>query len=499
VKKEKITALLVYPEYPVTFWSYKHALKFISKKASSPPLGLLTVAAMLPEEWTVKLVDLNVTSLLDKDIEEADFVLISAMSIQQKSAREIISRCKQKGVKTVAGGPLFTSNPDAFSDVDHLVLDEAEITLPLFLEDIKNATPQRLYTTDQWADITTTPAPRWNLINLKHYASLNIQYSRGCPFSCEFCDITVLYGHTPRVKEGNQIIAELARLYQMGWRGGVFFVDDNFIGNKMKLKKEVLPALTAWMKEFRYPFAFNTEASINLADDAELMRLMVEAGFDTVFVGIETPEENSLTECHKSQNRNRDLLSCVKEIQRAGLQVQAGFIVGFDSDPPSIFDRMTRFIQESGIATAMVGLLNAPRGTKLHERMKSEGRLLDDVSGDNMDASINFIPRMNSQALLAGYQKVLDTIYSPRHYYERVKRFLREYKPGQNGLFQFKAVYLVAFLKSVLYLGVIGRERIQYWKLLAWSLCIRPRLLPLAITLAIYGFHFRKVTVAKTV
>jgi radical SAM superfamily enzyme YgiQ (UPF0313 family) len=494
MNERNVKALMVYPEHPVTFWSYRHALKFISKKASLPPLGLLTVAAMLPEDWTIKLVDTNVTDLVDKDLEWADYVLISAMSIQQKSTREIINRCRLKGVKTIAGGPLFTSNPDAFPDVDYLVLNEAELTLPVFLEDLKNGCPKRLYETDDWADITTTPIPRWDLINLKSYASMNIQYSRGCPFNCDFCDITVLYGHKPRTKTKNQIIAELDCLYDVEWKRGVFFVDDNFIGNKAKLKNEVLPAIAAWMKESGHPFNFNTEASINLADDRDLMQLMVDAGFDTVFVGIETPDENSLTECHKSQNRNRDLLSCVKDIQRSGLQVQAGFIIGFDNDPPSIFDRMTRFIQESGIVTAMVGLLNAPRGTQLHERMKNEGRLLDDFTGDNMDSSMNFIPRMNQQTLFTGYQKVLDTIYSPRHYYKRIRRFLREYRPAENSLIHFEKGYIAAFFRSVLYLGIIGRERIQYWKLFFWSLFSRPRLLPLAIYLAICGFHFRKVT-----
>ncbi|OPY63629.1 MAG: Ribosomal protein S12 methylthiotransferase RimO [Syntrophorhabdaceae bacterium PtaU1.Bin034] len=486
--------LLVYPQHPDTFWSYKYALKFISKKASSPPLGLLTVAAMLPKSWEKRLVDTQVTGLCDEDIEWADYVFISAMSIQQKYARQVIQRCREKGVKTVAGGPLFTSNPDDFPEVDHLILNEAEITLPLFLNDLEKGCAKHVYSTGCWADMNLTPIPEWDLINVKKYASMNIQYSRGCPFNCEFCNITVLYGKKPRTKSAGQMLQELDYLYATGWRGSVFFVDDNLIGNKARLKKDLLPALVDWMRKKDYPFEFATEVSINLADDDELMRLMVEAGFDTVFIGIETPDENSLDECNKSQNKNRDLLACVKAVQRSGLQVQAGFIVGFDNDSPSIFDRLTRFIQESGIVTAMVGLLNAPRGTKLHARLQKEGRLLHEITGDHMDLSMNFIPKMNRDTLISGYQAILRTIYSPHCYYERVKRFLTEYSQGQTRRIHFQAHYLAAFFRSVLFLGIIGKERTDYWKLLFWSLFKHPRLIPLAIGLAICGFHFRKVS-----
>jgi radical SAM superfamily enzyme YgiQ (UPF0313 family) len=485
--------LLVYPQLPDTFWSYKYALKFISKKASSPPLGLLTVAAMLPPEWETRLVDTQVTPLGDGEIEWADYVFISAMSIQEKSVRQVVARCRAKGVKTVGGGPLFTAMADAFPDVDYLVLDEAEITLPLFLKDLEQGRLKHVYTSGERADIGLTPIPRWDLIDMKKYASMNLQYSRGCPFDCDFCNITVLFGQKPRTKGKDQIVAELERLYCTGWRGSVFFVDDNFIGNRAKLKKDVLPAIVGWMAEKRYPFEFATEVSINLADDRPLMEQMVKAGFDTVFVGIETPDENSLAECRKVQNENRDLMDSVKTIQRSGLQVQAGFILGFDNDPPSIFDRMARFIQDSGIVTAMVGLLNAPRGTRLHKRLGIEGRLLSEISGDHME-SINFIPKMNLDVLIHGYHRILRTIYSPHCYYDRVRRFLSEYAPGRNRIVRFKANYLTAFLRSVFFLGIVGRERIDYWKLLLWSLFTRPRLVPLAIQLAICGFHFRKVS-----
>ncbi len=485
--------LLVYPQYPVTFWSFKYALKFISKNASLPPLGLLTVAAMLPAEWEVRLVDKNVKTLSDADLRWADYVFLSAMSIQRESAERIILRCKSLGVKVIAGGPLFTSVPEEFGDVDHLILNEAEITLPLFLEDMKEGRARHIYTSPLWADLATTPVPRFDLLDKKKYASMNIQYSRGCPFDCDFCNITVLYGRMPRTKTASQVIAEMDDLYSRGWRGSVFIVDDNFIGNKGKLKKEVLPAIIAWMEKRKHPFALYTEVSINLADDAELMMLMVRAGFDQVFVGIESPNDSSLAECSKLQNRNRDLIACVKKIQRAGLEVQAGFIVGFDKDPAMIFERLIDFIQESGIVTAMVGLLNAPHGTKLYHRLKLEGRLVKSATGDNTDFSINFIPIMKMDALLSGYKTILKTIYSPKHYYARVKTFLKGYHPGPTRGRRLRINYVMAGFKSAVRLGIIGKERFQYWKLFFWSLFRRPRLFPLAITLAIYGFHFRKV------
>ncbi len=485
--------LLVYPEYPDTFWSFKYALKFISRKATFPPLGLLTIAAMLPKEWEKKLVDMTVTTLSDSDIEWADYVFISAMSIQKESVKRVIVKCKRLGAKIVAGGSLFTSGYEDFEDVDHLVLNEAEITLPSFLKDLKEGSPKHIYTSDQWADIKKTPIPLWELADMKKYASMCIQYSRGCPFNCEFCDVTLLFGHKVRIKTKDQILAELENLYLRGWRSGVFIVDDNFIGNKRELKKEVLPAMIDWMKKRKHPFSFTTQVSINLSDDEELIQLMVQVGFNAVFVGIETPNEESLAECGKIQNQNRDLIACVKKIQRFGLQVQGGFIVGFDSDPPSIFERLIEFIQKSGIVTAMVGLLNAPRGTRLYQRLVKEDRLLKDVSGDNTDLSINFIPKMNYEVLINGYKRVLRTIYSPKYYYERILTLLRNFEPLQKKKYQFHLCYLNAFLKSIWLLGIRGKGRIYYWKLLFWSLFKRPQLFPLAVTFAIYGFHFRKI------
>jgi radical SAM superfamily enzyme YgiQ (UPF0313 family) len=485
--------LLIYPRYPDTFWSFRHALKFISKKAAFPPLGLLTVAAMLPESWEKKLVDLNVRSLTDEEIKWADYVFISAMSVQRESANSVIERCHRLGRKIVAGGPLFTSSYDEFDGIDHFVLNEAEITLGPFIEDLERGVAKSVYSSSDWADISQTPVPKWDLINFKHYASMNLQYSRGCPYDCEFCDITVLYGRVPRTKTKEQVIAELDSLYNAGWRGSVFFVDDNFIGNKNKLKKEILPAIIDWTEAKGHPFYFNTEVSLNSADDEELMKLMVRAGFDAVFVGIESPNEESLEECRKLPNKKRDLVASVKKIQKFGMQVQGGFIVGFDVDPLSIFDKLTSFIQETGIVTAMVGLLNAPRNTKLYRRLKEEGRLLHVFSGNNTDFSMNFIPKMNRETLLNGYKSIVERIYSPKLYYERVKNFMKDFNPPQVKMFRITFSDIKALFRSAVVLGVIAKERVYYWRLFFWSLFTRPKLFPLAITFAIYGFHFRKV------
>lgn len=485
--------LLVYPRYPVTYWGFQYALKFVSKKAAFPPLGLLTVAAILPDEIEKKLIDMNVEKLTDEDILWADYVMISAMVVQKDSVRQVIDRCRFLGVKTVAGGPLFTSEPELYDNIDHLVLNEGEITIPLFLADLERGEAKHLYTTQKWPDLRTSPIPRWDLLNVKKYASLNLQYSRGCPFNCEFCDITSLYGNIPRTKDTSQMLAELDAIYDSGWRGTVFFVDDNFIGNKKKLINDLLPAVADWMEMRNYPFNFLTEASINLADDERLMGMMVKAGFHAVFIGIETPDEESLAECKKTQNKNRDLISCIRKIQRSGMEVQAGFIVGFDSDNHSIFSRMVRFIQESGIVTAMVGLLNAPKGTQLYQRLLSEGRMTEAFDGDNTNFTINFVPKMDKELLVRGYREIVTTIYSPKYYYERVIIFLKDFDDDKVGSESFNITNVFAFCRSMVFLGIIGKERYYYWKLFFWSLFRRPKLLPKAIRFSIYGFHFRKV------
>lgn len=489
--------LLVYPNYPETFWSYKYALKFVSKKASLPPLGLLTVAALLPSHWDKKLVDLSAgDNLTDQDIQWADYVFIGAMSIQRKSVNELITRFKKLGATIVAGGPLFTTSPQDFNQVDYLVLNEAEVTLPMFLDDLQKGNPRRIYTSKEKADLKSSPIPAWELIkNLKKYNTLCIQYSRGCPFNCDFCDVTLLFGHKVRTKTSSQLISELDKLYQLGWCEGVFVVDDNFIASKKELHDEVLPAIIQWNEEKHHCFSFGTQASINIADEEELMKMMVKAGFDSVFIGIETPNRESLQECHKNQNINRDLIDSIHKVQQHGMQVTGGFIVGFDHDPPHIFDEMINFIQNSGIVTAMVGLLNAPIGTALYHRLIKENRFLSFPSGSNTDFTINFIPKMNVQELLQGYHRILSTIYTPKYYYERVLSLIKNIniKHFKIRASRFRWIYLAAFFRSIWYLGIIEKGRKYYWKVFLWTLFHRPALFPAAITYSITGFHFRKI------
>ena len=488
-------ALLVYPRHPDTFWSFRHAVKVSSKRAVFPPLGLLTVGSMLPQEWDKKLIDMNVSNLTDSDILWADYVFISAMVVQRESVGNVIRQCRRLNANMVAGGPLFTSEPEEFEELDHLVLDEAEITLPLFLEDLSKGSTKHIYTSQERPDITRTLLPMWSLIDMKKYTAMSLQYSRGCPFDCDFCSVAVLNGRNVRTKSSDQTMAELAALYDRGWRSDVFIVDDNFIGNKRKLKEEILPALIEWQQNRKYPFSLSSQVSINLTDDEELVRLLVTAGFDRVFIGIESPNEESLVECNKHQNEHRDIVASVKKLQNHGLQVQAGLILGFDSDPVSVFKSQIKLVQQSGIVLAMVGLLNAPRGTRLYQRMADEKRLVEEkATGDNTDCSMNFVPKMERATLVSGYKEVLTTLYSPKQYYSRIKMFLKEYRPQRRKtISQLKWWHVWAWIRSMWFLGITDQGRIYYWRFVLSTLMRRPRSFPLSMTLAVYGFHFWKV------
>ena len=484
--------LLVYPEYPDTFWSFKYALKFISKKAAYPPLGLITVASLFPKEWEVKLVDMNVEKLHIEDLLWPDYVFISAMSTQIRSAVDVIDRCKAVLKPVVAGGPLFTADFEKFENVDHLILNEAEITLPRFLHDLEKGNPRHIYSTNEFAHVEQSPNPDYTLIKMNKYSSKCIQFSRGCPFNCEFCDITALLGHKCRIKTTSQVIQELQNLYDLKWRGEVFFVDDNFIGNKRFLKTELLPAISLWMDQHGHPFYFTTEASINLADDPELMSLMIKAGFLSVFIGIETPEVTSLEECNKVQNKNRNLIESVKKVQKAGMEVLGGFIIGFDSDTPNIFRQQIEFIQRSGIISAMIGLLNAPTKSQLYKRLEAEGRIIERWQGDNTSTDMNFVPKMDKTLLEKGFQEVIHGVYGGRAFYERGKNFLTDFHPGVKNKNKVDFIKFMAFLKSIFIIGIFDSNRLYYWRLFFWSLFHRRDLFPWAITYTIFGYHYKK-------
>jgi radical SAM superfamily enzyme YgiQ (UPF0313 family) len=486
-----VNILLAYPEFPDTFWSHAHALRIAGKKALLPPLGLLTVAAMLPPHWGKKLIDLNVGPLSDSDLAWADCVFVSGMVVQREAARQLIARCKAAGKTVVAGGPLFAAEYALFEQVDHFVLSEGELTVSALVADLERGRARRSYRSREYADLRQSPTPLWELADLDQYFVAGVQFSRGCPYDCEFCNVTALLGRRPRTKTTAQIIAELDALHQRGWRGPVFFVDDNLIGHRPALK-DLLPALKQWQRTYG-PMPFITQASINLADDQTLMQDMVEAGFTAVFVGIESPDPEALAECNKSQNQNRDLVGDVRRLQRFGLEVWGGFIVGFDHDAPSIFQRQVEFIEQSRIVAAMVGMLHAPPGTRLAERLWREGRLTGASSGDNTDGTTNIVPKMGLEPLSEGYRWLLQRLYAPRPYYQRVKSFLREYRAPQcrNPLTLSR---LRTFLRSIYHLGIFGRERIEYWSLLFWTLLHRPALLPNAIRLAICGHHYRRLS-----
>jgi len=486
--------LLVYPVFPDTYWSFRHALAFEGRRAAFPPLGLLTVSAMLPKDWERRLVDMNVQDLWPDDIEWADVVFVSAMIVQRESLEEVVKLCRKLGKKVVVGGPYVSTSSERLPDADHIFIGEAESTLPEFINDLELGIPKKIYQADERPSLLNTPTPDFGLVDMRKYSAMNIQYSRGCPFQCEFCDIIEIYGRVPRTKSNEQMLIELDALKQTGWRGLVFIVDDNFIGNKKNVRL-FMPDLIKWSIENGNPFSYITEASVNLAEDDSLLQSMEEAGFRRVFLGIETPVEESLKEAQKGQNTRRDLLESVKKIQSYGMEVMAGFIVGFDNDPDDIFERQMNFINESGIPLAMVGLLSALPDTQLWRRLEKEKRLLDVSTGNNTDCTINFIPKMNVDALVEGYKTILRNIYSPAEYYHRALECLSRFhkdrvEPRTSNL----AEDVKALLKLVMTLGVRDSARWQFWKYFYRVLRHHRRDIAHGLTLAAMGYHFRMIT-----
>ncbi|MDR3682856.1 MAG: radical SAM protein [Geothrix sp.] len=489
-----IKALLVYPEMPPTYWSMRYALPFLGRKAALPPLGLLTVAAMLPKDWEIRMLDLNVEPMSLQDVEAADLVLTSAMLVQRASLEGVIALCRKAGKPLVAGGPYPTSCRDQIDGVDHFVLGEAEVNLPLFLEDFQRGQAKPCYQDLSHPDLAHTPPPRFDLVDRRNYGGAALQFSRGCPHHCEFCDIVELFGHRPRTKTPAQFLAELDLLYDGGWRGSLFVVDDNFIGNRGQVRR-LLPELARWQAQRNFPFGFYTEASLDLAADEALMDGMVRAGFNMVFVGIETPDRATLGAIGKAQNCHSDLLADVHAIQAKGLEVAGGFILGFDGDREDIFDRQIRFIHEAAIPTAMVGLLTALPKTRLHARLTAEGRLLGGSSGGNNthDLDLNFQPRMAADALLAGYKRVLADVYRPSRYFTRCLGLLRRMKRQRSSRRRIKVPELRAFFHS-LFRQTFSHYGFAYWSYLLRALCLRPLMAVEIVTMAVKGHHFFTIT-----
>ena len=490
--------LLVYPEFPASYWGYNFALDFVGKKAAMPPLGLLTVAGIFPEEYLLKVVDMNVHSLTDEHLEWADLVFTSTMIVQRDSLKEVIQLCNQARIPVIAGGPHPTSYYQDLEGADHLILDEVEETLLDFLRDLERGTAKRIYRAPEKPNVSRSPLPRYDLIDLDEYASMALQFSRGCPFDCEFCDITKLFGRKPRTKTNDQILAEFDLLYGLGWRGSLFLVDDNFIGNK-RAALSLLTDVARWQKNRDYPFSLFTEASVNLGRLEPLLDAMIDSGFTTVFLGIETPNREALLKTKKKQNtrtgEEQYLMNAVRKIQQKGMEVMGGFILGLDGDSAHAFNSQIEFIQEAGVPMAMVGLLTALKGTDLYHRLQREGRLLKESTGNNLSITLNFETEMDREVLIEGYKRVLTTIYDPtlKNYFERCWTLLKNLKFTEHTVRNFGKTEMMAVAKSIKR-QLLSRQGPAYFRFLVRVFRYNPRLLTEAVRLAIMGYHFEKIT-----
>jgi len=484
-----VKALLVSPVTQENMWDLRHALKAMGKKALHAPLGLLTVASFMPDDWELRVVDMNCRDLSNEAIQWADMVFMSALIAHGHSVLDVVERAHALGKKVVAGGPLFTVAPEEFDFIDHLVLNEGEVTFPRFLQDLAlGKEPNHLYASDERPDLSLSPVPRWDLVNTNDYLFVSIQFSRGCPFDCEFCSVQSLFGREIRAKSSAQIIRELEMFYEMGCRGRVFFNDDNFIGSRTNAKS-LLRAMALWQHERGYPFEFHTQASIDLAEDDELMELMTQAGFEFICIGLESPIEDSLRECGKRNNLGKDLLKAIRTIQSKGIEAVGSFIIGFDSDPADIAQRQIDFIQESGIVIAHLSLLQPYPGTRLYNRLKKEGRLLTDRTRGIYDESLNFVPETDPKALQESYYSALGELYSPAGYYPRIMRFLEHYKPVpiRHG----NAILWKSILGAIVLPGILDDGRSNFWKLFMKVIPDYRESLSKVMNYAILGYHIR--------
>src|SRR5438874_8849525 len=491
-----MNALLIYPEFPDTFWSFRHALKFIGKKSAFPPLGLLTISSMLPASWSRRLVDMNVRTLTAADLKWADVVFASAMYVQKESLKQVIAQSKALGKTVVVGGPYASMGLNEAIEADHIFVGEVETTFPDFIDDFEHGEAKAVYEAPERPALSLTPIPDFGLAEMSKYSDMCVQYSRGCPFNCEFCDIIEIYGRVPRTKSNQQMLLELDALRATGWRGTVFIVDDNFIGNKRNVKR-LLPDLASWQERNGRPFEFLTEASVNLADDDALLEDMRRARFRRVFLGIETPVVESLKEAQKGQNTRGDMVDSVKKIQGYGMEVMAGFIVGFDNDPEDIFERQINFIRESAIPLAMVGLLTALPDTQLWRRLKKEGRLIAESSGENTNCELNFVTKMDAARLVEGYKAIMRTVYNSREYYQRALECLR--RVPQDGPAPNKHTALtgaLAVARITVKLGVLDRERREFWRFFTRAVAEHREKFAVSMRLAAMGYHFRKLVEA---
>lgn len=484
--------LLLYPLFPQSFWSFEKALELVGRKAMLPPLGLITVAAILPQEWEFRLVDRNVREVTEADWDWAELVILSAMIVQKGDLLVQIREAKRRGKRVAVGGPYATALPQEVAEADYLILDEGEITLPKFIEAIQRGETQGTFRSQgDRPDVTITPIPRFDLLDLEVYDNMSVQFSRGCPFQCEFCDIIVLYGRKPRTKSPEQLLAELDRLYELGWRRSIFMVDDNFIGNKRNVKL-FLRALKDWMAEHEYPFHLSTEASVDLAQDPELMDLMVECNFNGVFLGIETPDEASLTLTSKHQNTRNSLSDAVDAITRTGLRVMAGFIIGFDNETSGAGDRIVRFAEQTAIPIAIFSMLQALPDTALWHRLKREGRLVEDNANLNQTTLMNFVPTRPLEEVTREYVDGFWRLYDPVNYLDRTYRhFLKLGAPRHSAKLR-KVTWKVirAFLTVCWRQGVVRETRWKFWHHLFSILKNNPKVAEHYLSVCALNEHF---------
>jgi len=490
--------LLINPRIPITFWNNDYAMDITGAKSMLPPLGLITVAALLPQEYDIELLDLNIEKINKKKIINADLVMISAMIIQQDSFEEVTRICQDLGTQVAAGGPYVTSAEHEIKNVDYFILNEGEITLPEFIKDYEAGTPKKVYSDETKPDITKTPVPRFDLLKLDKYNTMSLQNSRGCPFNCEFCDIIELFGRVPRFKTPEQFTNEMAVLMETGYRGQLFIVDDNFIGHKGRVKM-LLKEIIAWQIKNDYPFSLTTEASMNLAEDEELMDLMVEAGFNIIFVGIETPDKSVLEMTNKQANVKIDLVEHINRIQKKGIEVMGGFILGFDNEPENIFQLQIDLITAARIPVAMIGLMLALPRTQLYRRLKKEGRLLEETHGNNThNFDMNFIPTLDKDVLVEGYKNVMKHLYDPKNYFQRCLDLLAELPnvkpekaPDQKVRNLFRDIRTVIY--SIFIQG-FSRYGIHYFRFLNKARKVNSFKFAYGIGLAVRGHHFIKLT-----